>query len=109
MIHVLYMYLIAIYGIVIGGVSCQVTVGGQQGQQSRCRGIYLREPHHLKRSSPHPVTIDPVFPEDTGMLMKYCITVYMYVHMIWYIHVHVYTILLLSVYHSLYFSSSGET
>ena len=47
----------------------QVSLAGQQGQQTKCRGIYLREPHHLRRSAPHNVTIDPVFPEDTGKNM----------------------------------------
>ncbi|XP_019851608.1 PREDICTED: tripeptidyl-peptidase 2 [Amphimedon queenslandica] len=47
-------------------VDFRVSVSGLQGQQSKCRGIYLREPHHFKRSTHHLVTVDPCFPEDTS-------------------------------------------
>ena len=43
----------------------QVTVTGQQGQQQKCHGIYLRDAHHFKRSTDHKISIEPVFHEDT--------------------------------------------
>ena len=44
----------------------QVTTTGLLGQQARCRGVYLRDPHHLTSSAPFSVTVEPHFHEDTG-------------------------------------------
>ena len=36
-------------------VHFKVTVTGQQGQQQKCHGIYLRDAHHFKRSTDHKI------------------------------------------------------
>ena len=38
---------------------------GLPGQQSKCRGVYMRDPHHLT-SNTVAVNLEPQFHEDTG-------------------------------------------